>query len=231
MPTFLLDGRPVPFQPGQSILQAAHAAGRYLPHLCWHPEFGVHGSCRVCVVDVNGRTVASCSFPAAEQQVVMSRSDVLDAERLALTRMLFVEGNHFCPSCEKSGDCQLQALGYWVGMTDPHYPQRFPHREVDASHPEVLLDRDRCILCALCVRASAEADGKAVFELSGRGLASRLSVASASGTLADSGISAHDRALAVCPVGALLARGGAWRTPIGQRRYDAGLIDRVGQET
>lgn len=228
---FDLDGTPVPFAPGQSILAAAAAAGRYLPHLCWHADFPAHGSCRLCLVDVDGHTHAACTFPAASGQCVRSRSEALDEARRALTQMLFVEGNHFCPGCEKSGDCQLQALGYFVGMLEPHYPQRFPHREVDATHPDVLLDRDRCIACALCVRASHEADGKSVFELSGRGLDTTLIVASPDGSLGGSTLAAGDRAVAVCPVGALLRRGHGFTTPIGARRYDAGMIDVVGQKT
>lgn len=225
MSSFLLDGKAVAFQNGQSILGAAHAAGRYIPHLCWHPRFGLHGSCRVCMVNADGRNVAACSFPAREGQEVLSRSAELDAMRLAVTRMLFVEGNHFCPACERSGDCTLQALAYHTGMSDPHFPQRFPHREVDASHPEVWLDRDRCILCALCVRASREADGKNVFEISGRGLQARLVVNSPGGRLGETDISAGDAAVAVCPVGALLPRGGAYATPIGQRRFDLTPLD------
>ena len=92
--------------------------------------------------------------------------------------MLFVEGNHFCPGCEKSGNCQLQALAYDSEMMTPHFVEFFPDRPVDASHPDVLLDFNRCILCELCVRASRDVDGKYVFALAGRGhgLAHRSSI-------------------------------------------------------
>jgi [NiFe] hydrogenase diaphorase moiety small subunit len=67
--TFLLDGEPTRFEPGQTVIQAALAAGRYIPHLCYHPEFKPHGSCRVCTVRVNGQTAASCTMPAQADAV------------------------------------------------------------------------------------------------------------------------------------------------------------------
>jgi predicted molibdopterin-dependent oxidoreductase YjgC len=69
--------------------------------------------------------------------VVESETEEINAERRSLTQMLFVEGNHFCPSCEMSGNCQLQATAYHLGMMSPHYDHFFPNRAVDASHPEV----------------------------------------------------------------------------------------------
>jgi predicted molibdopterin-dependent oxidoreductase YjgC len=91
---------------------------------------------------------------AGAGQEVQSNTDELNAQRKTLLQMLFVEGNHFCPSCEKSGNCLLQATAYEVGMTGPHFEEFYPNRPVDASHPDVLLDLNRCILCGLCVRAS-----------------------------------------------------------------------------
>ena len=134
--------------------------------------------------------------------------------------MLFVEGNHFCPSCEKSGHCLLQATAYDLGMLTPHFDHFFPDRPVDASHPEVLLDFNRCILCELCIRASRDSDGKNVFALSGRGIKTHLIVNSASGRLADSDFSAADKAASVCPVGVILIKRRGFAVPIGRRKYD-----------
>jgi [NiFe] hydrogenase diaphorase moiety small subunit len=164
--TFLLDGEEVPFESGQTVMQAALAAGHYIPYLCYHPEFKPHGSCKVCIVEVNGRTASSCTMPAQAGMVVATRTDALDAERRTLVQMLFIEGNHFCPSCEQSGNCLLQGVAYELDIKSAELDYLFPNRAVDASHPEILLDFNRCILCELCVRASAEVDGKNVFELS-----------------------------------------------------------------
>ena len=218
--TFTLDGKTIPFEPGETILQAAGRAGVYIPHLCYHPEFKPHGSCKLCTVKINGRQTASCTMRAMAGMIVESETEELNAERRALTQMLFVEGNHFCPSCEKSGNCQLQATAYHLGMMSPHYDHFYPNRPVDASHPDVLLDFNRCILCSLCVRASRDVDGKNVFALSGRGIGTHLIVNAKSGQLGDTDFTLDDKAAQVCPVGVILPKRRGFAVPIGERKYD-----------
>lgn len=218
--TFSLDGQEVPFRTGETIITAATRAGHYIPHLCWHPEFAPHGSCRLCTVKINGHAGAACTVQAASGQTVESNTDELNTERKTLLQMLFVEGNHFCPSCEKSGNCLLQATAYEMGMEGPHFEEFYPDRPVDASHPDILLDFNRCILCALCVRASSDIDGKNVFAIGGHGIQTQLLVNSASGQLADSDIALSDRAASICPVGAILPKRRGFAIPIGQRRFD-----------
>jgi [NiFe] hydrogenase diaphorase moiety small subunit len=218
--TFTLDGRTIPFEEGQTIIEAAAAAGVYIPHLCHHPEFKPHGSCKLCTVNIGGRLGAACTNRAAEGMAVESETEALNADRRALTQMLFAEGNHFCPSCEKSGNCQLQAVGYHLGMLTTHYSHFYPARDVDASHPDVLLERNRCILCELCVRASRDVDGKNVFGIGGRGIKSRLIVNSPSGRLAETNLSVTDRSAEVCPTGAIIRKRHGFTVPIGQRLYD-----------
>jgi [NiFe] hydrogenase diaphorase moiety small subunit len=218
--TFLLDGRPIPFEEGATIMDAALAAGVYIPHLCHRPGYRPHGSCKLCTVDIGGRRGAACTNRAAEDVVVRSETDDLVSDRRSLVRMLFVEGNHFCPSCEKSGACTLQAVAYHVGMRNPHFPHFFPARDIDASHRDVLLDRNRCIQCELCVRASRDVDGKNVFAISGRGMRARLAVNAPSGRLADTPLALTDKAMGVCPTGALLPKRVGFTVPIGRRKFD-----------
>jgi len=218
--SFTLDGQDVAIEPGDTVLQAARRAGRYIPHLCWHPEFEAHGSCRVCMVEVDGRPGAACTVRAAAGQEVHSDTPELNAQRKTLLQMLFVEGNHFCPSCEKSGNCLLQATAYEMNMEGPHFEEFYPDRPVDASHADILLDFNRCILCELCVRASRDVDAKNVFAIAGHGIGSRLIVNSASGKLADSTMTLADRAASICPVGVILPKRRGFAVPIGERRYD-----------
>ena len=218
--TFTLDGKVIPFEEGETIMEAAAAAGAYIPHLCHHPEFKPHGSCKLCTVNIGGRLGAACTNKAAEGLKVESETEAFNADRLALTQMLFVEGNHVCPSCEKSGNCQLQAVAYHLGMLTPHFPHFYPARDIDASHPDVMLERNRCILCELCVRASRDVDGKNVFGIGGRGIKARLIVNSASGRLADTNMSVTDRAAEVCPTGAIIRKRHGFTVPIGKRLYD-----------
>ncbi|MCP5278864.1 MAG: (2Fe-2S)-binding protein [Thiobacillus sp.] len=222
--TFLLDGEAVPFAPGQTVVQAALAAGRYIPHLCYHPEFRPHGSCKVCTVKANGRNATGCTLPAQAGLEVESETEELRALRKTLVQMLFAEGNHFCPSCEQSGNCVLQALGYDLGVMTAGFRHFFPDRPVDASHPDILLDANRCILCELCMRASREVDGKDVFAFSGRGIDKRLIVNAPSGRLADTNAALGDKAMDVCPVGAIIRKRVGFAVPIGERRYDKSPI-------
>lgn len=225
--TITLDGKIIPFEHGQTIMDAALAADVYIPHLCHNPQFKPHGSCKLCVVNVNGRNMTACTMPADEGMVVANNTPALNADRKALVQMLFVEGNHTCPSCEASGNCQLQATAYYLQMLDPHYTHFYQPRAVDASHPDVFLDLNRCILCELCVRASHEVDGKNVFGISGRGIGSHLVVNAASGRLGDTDFAATDKAAQVCPTGAILIKRRGYRIPIGQRIFDHKKISEV----
>ncbi len=217
--TFIVDGKEIRGREGQTILQAALEAGVYIPHLCFHPDLKPFGSCRVCTVMVNGRPAASCTTPIAEGMIVESSSERIREYRKALVEMLFVEGNHFCMVCEKSGNCELQALAYRLGITAPRFPYLFPKRDVDASHPEVFIDRNRCVLCGRCVRASRDVDGKHVFDFTGRGPEKRVAVDSR-GRLAETRLSSADKAVDICPVGAILKKGEAYMVPVGKRAFD-----------
>jgi len=225
--TITIDGKEIPFKEGQTIMEAATAANLYIPHLCHNPDYEPHGSCKLCTVKVNGRNCTACTFPAAEDQNVVNTSEALSADRKRITQMLFVEGNHFCPSCEKTGNCQLQGVAYHLNMLDNHYPHFFADREIDASHPDVLIDHNRCIFCSLCVRASQQSDNKNVFAISGRGINKRLIINSESGKLKDSDIDINDCAAHICPTGAILIKRTAYTVPIGQRLYDQQQIDQI----
>ena len=218
---FMLDGQPVEFEEGQTILHAALAANHFIPHLCHHPEFKPHGSCKLCTVRANGRYVSACTMAAKEGMEVENNTPELGDKRRTLLQMLFVEGNHFCPSCDKSGNCMLQALAYELEVMTPNFPQFFPQRPVDASHPDVILDFNRCILCELCIRASRDVDGKSVFALSGRGITKHLIVNAESGRLGDTDFSLADKAAHVCPVGVIQPKRTGFAVPIGKRQYDA----------
>lgn len=221
---FRLDGREISFTPGQTIMDAALAAGEYIPHLCHDSDFEPRGSCRVCLVSANGFHVCACTAPAEQGMDVTSSSTAIRDTRRAILQMLFVEGNHVCPGCEKSGACKLQAVAYHTGMLTPRFRHFSWRREVDASHPDFIIDYGRCILCELCVRASLDRDGKGVFAIGGRGMDSRLLVDSPSGKLGDSSFAATDVAAKICPVGAILPKHRGYEVPIGDRRYDVAPI-------
>lgn len=236
---FTIDGVEIAAEPGQTIIEAADEAGVYIPRLCHKPGLEPWGGCRVCVVKVNGRAASSCTQPVTEGMAVESGTDEVVGWRKSVVEMLFVEGNHFCMFCEKSRNCELQAVAYRLGIMAPRYPYLWPTREVDASHPDILLDRNRCILCARCVRTSRDIDGKHVFDFEDRGPHKRIAV-NARANLADTNLDKTDEAVDSCPVGAILRKGVGYAVPVGRREYDStpigvtiernGVVGRDGEE-
>jgi [NiFe] hydrogenase diaphorase moiety small subunit len=217
--TFTIDGVEVKAKQGETIIEAADKAGIYIPRLCYMKELIPHGSCRVCTVMVNGRPQAACTQPAVQGIVVENNTPAMQKHRRNLIDMLFVEGNHFCMFCEKSGNCELQAMAYRFGIPAPKYPYMFPDKNIDASHPDIFIDRNRCILCGRCVSASRDVDGKTAFEFNGRGPHKRIAV-NADANLGDTNAEVTDKAISVCPVGALMKKRIGYAVPIGSRKYD-----------
>ena len=216
---FTIDGHDVAGRAGQTILKAAESAGIYIPRLCAYKNLVPHGSCRVCSVRVNGRIQAACVQTISDGMVVENDTGEIREFRKAILDMLFVEGNHYCMFCEKSGLCELQALAYRFGITAPQYPYLNPDRPVDLSHPDVYLDHNRCILCGRCVRVSQELDHKNVFQFVDRGFRKRLQVNGEA--LAATGLAVTDEVTASCPTGALMRKRVGYAVPIGQRPFDA----------
>jgi len=225
--SIIIDDREVPIAAGQTIMEAARAAGIYIEHLCYNPQYAPHGSCKLCTVKVDGVMQTACTMPALPGQVVECSSPELEQRRETLVEMIFAEGNHYCPFCIKSGNCDLQALAYHLGMHENNFNHRYPVRTIDASHSDLILDHDRCIFCGLCISASRDTDQKNVFAMAGRGKATRVVVNSDSGKLGDSDITLDDAAAHICPVGAIMPRAGAYATPIGERYFDDHDIDEI----
>ncbi len=217
--TLDIDEVEITSSPGKTIMEAADEAGIYIPRLCNKDGLTPHGSCRLCTVLVNGRPQSACTQPVAPGIIVENNIDKLLKSRRKLIEMLFVEGNHFCMFCEKSGNCELQAMAYRLGITAATLPYLFPKRDVDASHPDILIDHNRCILCARCVRASHDLDGKNVFQFVGRGSDKKVAV-NARANLANTDVDVTDKAIQMCPVGSILRKRVGYKIPIGERLYD-----------
>ena len=225
-----IDGKDITGQAGQTILRAASAAGVYIPRLCAYKNLIPRGSCRVCSVRVNGRIQAACVQTISEGMVVENDTAEIREFRRALIDMLFVEGNHYCMFCEKSGLCELQALAYRFGITAPQFPHLNPDRPIDLSHPDIYLDHNRCIQCGRCVRVSQELDHKNVFQFVGRGHRKRLQVNGEA--LAATSLALTDQVTAACPVGALMRKRVGYVVPVGQRKFDRIPIGiEIAQET
>jgi [NiFe] hydrogenase diaphorase moiety small subunit len=215
----VVDGVPVEAKQGQTIMQACDAAGIYIPRLCYHPDLPFGGHCRVCTCKVNGQFAGTCYNPALEGMVVENDTVELNEKRKRIIEMLFVTANHFCPFCEKSGDCELQALGYRFGLEGPRMPYLWPKLEIDASHPDIYLDCNRCVICGRCVRASRFVDRKYVFGMEYKSIKTRIAVDAKEG-LGKTNLKLSDKAAHICPVGSLMVKRNAFKVPYGKRTYD-----------
>ncbi|HPB82241.1 MAG TPA: 2Fe-2S iron-sulfur cluster-binding protein [Spirochaetota bacterium] len=219
---FTIDGKECSAKSGQTIVEAAKDNGVYIPTLCHFDGLKPAGTCRICTVKVGGRNMAACTTPVTNGMVVENKTPELEDFRKAIIGMLFVEGNHMCPTCEKSGSCELQALGYRYQMMVPRFPFLFPKRAVDASSPKLYIDKNRCVQCLRCVRGITSADGRKVFGLVMRGGHAQISMDNElAAQLSDAEAL---KAMELCPVGAILRKEVGYAVPIGKRKYDKAPI-------
>ncbi len=221
-----IDGQEIQAEKGQTIVQAAQKNGIYIPTLCAlhaDKENGLKhdlapGTCRICTVKANGRTTAACTTPVSQGLVVENDTPELNDLRKIIVELLFVEGNHFCPACEKSGSCDLQALAYRYQMLTPRFHYAFAPREVNADMPKLLWDGNRCILCRRCVLAIRTEEGEPLFVFANRGDKSTITVDTE--LIQDISEELAQQAMDICPVGAIIRKGKGFDTPFGQRKYD-----------
>lgn len=219
---FTLDGKTCLAEEGAQLVAAAKDSGVYIPTLCNYPDIPPKGACRICTVLVNGIPQTACTTKVVEGMAVQTRTPELDAFRKAVVEILFAEGNHLCPSCERSGNCELQALAYRYRVAASPFPYMFPKREVEAWHPKLVKDHNRCIQCKRCIRGIHNADGKAVFAFGKRG--DKVVINIDSETSKDISDELAQRAMDICPVGAIIRKGKGFDVPIGRRKYDQAPI-------
>ena len=206
MPQIFVDGRAIAAKDGQTVLAAALEHGVDLPYFCYHPALSVAGSCRVCVVQVEGRSWVeiACNMPATEGLRVLTDSDLVREHRKSMLELTLLNHPVDCGICDKAGECSLQ---------DYHY--RF-HGEPSASHDakvratkyhplssRIVLDNERCILCSRCVRFTREVSGSFALGIQQRGDHSLVRAAEDGSFERDA---YSDNVVDLCPVGALLSR-------------------------
>lgn len=221
--TITIDGREVETTEGETLIDVAAENGVFIPKLCYTRGQPCLGTCRVCSVRVNNNVMASCTVKVADgMEVEVEAADVSDMRR-ALVEILFSEGNHNCPSCEKSGRCELQAVGYEVEMVASRFPYRFPVRERDHVSKHIFLERDRCIFCQRCVDFVRDKEtGQKIFSISKRGTSARIDIDI---NLADKMPPDQVREAAeLCPVGCIIEKGLGYNDPIGERKFEVKSI-------
>ena len=214
-----IDGQAIVAREGETLVDVAAENGVYIPTLCYTKGKPCLGTCRTCSVKVNGNIMSACTIPVSDgMEIEVNEPEIADM-RKALIELLFSEGNHNCPSCEKSGRCELQATGYEVGMMVSRFPYRFTPRKVDHASKTVWLERDRCIFCQRCVEFIRDKKtGQKIFSIDSRGTHASIEIDVA---LADAMPAEQVReATDLCPVGCIIEKGRGFNDPIGQRKYE-----------
>jgi len=208
-----IDGNTIQVPEGTTVLRAAEQAGISIPVLCDHPNLVPFGGCRLCVVEVEGmRTMQpACSLPVSNNMVVRTDTEKVQAARKFVLTLIFSDRNHFCPYCQVSGgDCELQNAALNMGMTHWEYQPNWKPYPVDASHPYLVIDHNRCILCRRCVRACGELVGNFTLGVEERGASSML-MCDVGVPFGESSCISCGTCSQVCPTGAIIDRRSAYQ--------------------
>ncbi|MGW2398964.1 NADH-quinone oxidoreductase subunit G [Kitasatospora sp. NPDC001664] len=202
--TLTIDGVELQVPKGTLVIRAAEQIGTQIPRFCDHPLLAPAGACRQCIVEVEGqrKPVASCTIPVAEGMVVRTQvsSPVAEKAQRGVMELLLINHPLDCPVCDKGGECPLQNQAMSTGESDTRfdgmkrtYPKPLP------VSTQVLLDRERCVLCARCTRFSEQVAGDPFIDLLERG--ANQQVGTGAGDDFESYFSGNT--IQICPVGAL----------------------------
>ncbi|HEY8276946.1 MAG TPA: formate dehydrogenase subunit alpha, partial [Methyloceanibacter sp.] len=175
-----VDGVRISVPEGTSIMRAAMDMGTQIPKLCATDMVEAFGSCRLCLVEIEGRngTPASCTTPVAEGMVVHTQTDRLKRLRKGVMELYISEHPLDCLTCSANGDCELQDMSGAVGLREVRYGYdggRHPNPGIDASNPYFTYEPSKCIVCSRCVRACEEVQGTFALTIAGRGFDSVVS--------------------------------------------------------
>jgi bidirectional [NiFe] hydrogenase diaphorase subunit len=206
--TFTLNGRAMSAGEDQTILDVCDEAKIPLPRMCHLEGLSEVGACRLCVVEVEGQAklLPACLTKVTEGMVVTTDSERLQSYRRMIVELLFAERNHVCSICVVNGYCDLQKLGYEVGMDHVRFPYQNPALEIDASHPRFALDNNRCLLCSRCVRVCDEIEGAHTWDVAGRGTKAMV-VTDMNAPWGESlSCTSCGKCVQVCPTGALFEK-------------------------
>jgi bidirectional [NiFe] hydrogenase diaphorase subunit len=209
--TLSINGQSMSARDDETILQVARENEIQIPTLCQLDGLSIWGGCRLCLVHVEGanKLLTACTTKVAEDMVVTTDSEKLAGYRKMIVEMLFTEGNHICSVCVSNGNCELQSTASELKVDHISLPYRYPNRTVDASHELFTFDANRCILCTRCVRVCDEVEGAHTWDMSGRGIESKL-VSDLNQPWGEStSCTSCGKCVEVCPTGALFDKGKA----------------------
>jgi NADH-quinone oxidoreductase subunit G len=202
--TLTIDGTELTVPAGTLVIRAAEAIGLEIPRFCDHPYLDPIGACRQCIVEIEGqrKPVTACTTPVADGMVVHTQhtSEAARSAQEGVLEFLLINHPLDCPVCDRGGECPLQdqALAWGPGESRYTDPKRVYEKPVSLS-PLVLLDRERCVLCARCTRFCDQISGERFIELFDRGAAEQVAISPGE----DFRSPFSGNTVQICPVGAL----------------------------
>jgi NADP-reducing hydrogenase subunit HndD len=204
MPSLMIDNKSVQVAEGTNLLEAARQAGVHIPTLCYLEKVQAVGSCRVCLVEVEGAKtlLASCVTPATEGMKVHTNSKRVREARRQVVELILSDHDGDCQLCNRNGDCELQAVARELGIREITYAGAKSRRFTDSSTPALVRETGKCISCRRCVTVCSQTQGVAAIFPQGRGFNSVIGPAFTS-ELGDVVCVQCGQCSAVCPVGAI----------------------------
>ncbi len=217
--TIKIDGKKIKTQAGKNLVTAAAENDIFIPSLCYFENIDPPlGTCRVCACEINGNPRSACTVAVTDGMEVSLETAELQDTRKAIVEMMFAEGNHFCPACEKSGDCDMQHMGYEMGISHTRFPHLFKDRIVDFTPGRMVIEHNRCVKCHRCVEEVFTDDKQRVFSICNRGNETVVGIDyNLEAKLSDEQALA---AMHLCPTGAILVKGKSLARPFGDRQFD-----------
>jgi NADP-reducing hydrogenase subunit HndD len=199
-----IDRQPVEVAEGSSVLDAAAKAGIKIPTLCHMPGVSSPGSCRVCLVEIEGaRTLQpACVTPVAEGMSVYTHTKRVRSGRRMSVELMLANHPWDCNACVRNGTCELQDLARSLGITDVRFPYAREEMPVDTTTPAIVRDMNKCVLCRRCVAVCQDVQGVGSLAPRSRGFETVIG-AGAGENLCDAVCVQCGQCTAVCPVGAL----------------------------
>ena len=166
MAVITIDGTRLEVPENKNVLECALEAGIYIPHLCHHPDLPENGSCRMCIVEVEGQegVTTSCTLRAQDGMVVHTTSERINKLRTLALELLLAGHPEDCSTCPKYGNCELQTLIQYIGANNARMRTRIKGIKMEEGNPLLIHDMNRCVLCGRCVRACNKLRGVGVLQ-------------------------------------------------------------------
>ncbi|MFN8545648.1 MAG: molybdopterin-dependent oxidoreductase [Candidatus Binatia bacterium] len=206
MPTVDIDGRCITVEDGVTVIQAAERLGIEIPHYCWHPGLSISGNCRMCLVEIEKqpKLQIACNTRVTDGMKVFTQSEKTKVAQKSVLEFLLLNHPIDCPICDQAGECKLQE--YYMDFDRQKsripLPEKVHKGKAIPIGPLVMLDQERCILCARCTRFLDEVTKTSELAIFERGNHNRIDLAP--GRTLDNPYSGN--VVDICPVGALTSR-------------------------